>query len=383
VVDFEADTTRVLLEDVSRAWYVSTGEVVWVRSDGAVFGTPFDPDRLILSERHEPLFDGVGRNDAYRVYMAFGEDGTVLYTEGRSEGLATNQLYWFDRRGWREPVDPDWEGTYFTGPAFSPDGRFLAAGVSSGELGSTSQIWVKELPDGPRARMTTGDGWHPLADWHPSRPQIAFLTSEAGNYDLCMTRTDGTSPGSCEMLLDLEGSVRDLEYTVDGEGIVFRSGGDLGYLDLATGEVRKDLLSTEFTERDLALSPDGRWLAHVSNSSGRFEVYVRPFPDVNSYSRQISTDGGRFPLWAHNGRELFYRGGDRWVTTVNYTADSTFRVESRERLFDPGFSPYQGWNSWAISPDDDRFVIVVPLDVEGRTIQILNFFTELNERMGR
>lgn len=280
-------------------------------------------------------------------------------------------------------MDPEWEGEYYSGPALSPDGRFLAVGVTGVEAGSTSQLWVKELPDGPRTRLTSGDGWHPQSAWPPSGPEIAFLTSEAGNYDICVTRADGTSPGSCQVLLDLENSVADLAYTPEGDGFVFRFEEDLGLLVRSTGEVDRKLLATDFVERDAAFSPDGRWLAYSSNSSGRYEVYVRPFPDVESRIWQVSTGGGRYPLWANNGRELVYRGGDRWVIAATYTADSVFNVQTREPLFDPGFTGHSTWRDWDIAPSDDRFVMVVPNPFVTRTIQILNFFTELEERMGR
>lgn len=112
---------------------------------------------------------------------------------------------------------------------------------------------------------------------------------------------------------------------------MFRIGGQIGYLDVTTGDAIEDFLATDATERDASLSPGGRWMAYTSDRTGRFEVYVSPFPDVNSRPFRVSTDGGRYPLWARNGRELFYRGGGRWVTVVTYSADSVFTVENRER----------------------------------------------------
>jgi serine/threonine-protein kinase len=193
----------------------------------------------------------------------------------------------------------------------------------------------------------------------------------------------------------LDKTVPQALFTPDGKGLVFRVGlagglADIGFLDLNTGEVNDSLLATEFDEFGMALSPDGRWLAYTSNITGRREVFVRPFPDVDSDFTPVSRDGGNEAMWAPNGGELFFRSEDGWMTAVTYSADSVFIVENWERLFDarPFGSDVLG-RGYEISPLDGRFLMVLadPVADSGggpapRMIQIQSFFTELEERVG-
>jgi hypothetical protein len=195
----------------------------------------------------------------------------------------------------------------------------------------------------------------------------------------------------------LDRDVYDVTFTPDGQGFVFRFGqasmhGDLGFRDLAADTINQAFLATEYAEFAPVLSPDGKWMAYVSRDPSRAletaEVFVRPFPEVGSSALQVSTDGGTEPLWGPNGRELFYRSRENWMVGITYTADSLFSVESRRRLFDARpFRTGMGTRGYDISPSDGRFVMVL-LDPDWeparpRMFMIQNFFTELEELVGR
>ncbi len=136
----------------------------------------------------------------------------------------------------------------------------------------------------------------------------------------------------------------------------------------------------------MSLSPDERWMVYTSSSSGDFEVFVRPFPDMSTRV-QVSTDGGTNAVWAHNGRELFYIGGDGWLWSATYAADSDFSVTGRERLFDTsGFYRFSNqWRGYDVTSDDERFLMIRPL---GQTrldvdfVYVQNYWDELRERVG-
>jgi serine/threonine-protein kinase len=163
----------------------------------------------------------------------------------------------------------------------------------------------------------------------------------------------------------------------------------MGFLDLETGEVNDALLASRFNERAIALSPDGRRLAYVSDVTGRDEVFVRPFPDTGSGQRQVSRNGGIEPVWAHNGTELFYREGPSGSMMVaTYTALPTFEVTNREALFDASaYHAGEGlsWHSYDVANDDRRFVMIRGVQGDegdpGRLIVVRNWFTELGERL--
>ena len=149
--------------------------------------------------------------------------------------------------------------------------------------------------------------------------------------------------------------------------------------------------SAEFTEQGPALSPDGRWLAYTSDETGQQEVYVRPFPDVDSDRVRVSTDGGSRPMWAHSGRELFFVNADRGFVVAEVEADSEFRVLQRETLFILGpeylISGLTGF--YEVAPGDQQFLMghsyAVPLTtglIAPDFILVQNWFEELRQRMG-
>ena len=144
------------------------------------------------------------------------------------------------------------------------------------------------------------------------------------------------------------------------------------------------LVATEFAEHSPALSPDGRWLVYVSNRSGRDEVYVRPFPNAGDARWQVSPNGGIEPVWAHSGRELFYRNGANELVAAEVVATPRFTVGTQRVLFslvdyqtDDPHTPY------AVSSDDQRFMMIRRAGAaQGELILVLNWFEELKEKVG-
>jgi Tol biopolymer transport system component len=130
------------------------------------------------------------------------------------------------------------------------------------------------------------------------------------------------------------------------------------------------------------ISPDGQWIAYTSYESGNAQVYVRPFPNVDEGKWKISTNGGDFPMWSPDGRELFYRNlGD--VIAVKFETEPTFSVTSSNILFSGNYV-YQDHNQWDISPDGERFLMLKSASIGGSDYRInivLNWFEELKERV--
>ncbi len=396
VRDFESDTTRILLDEVVRGWYTPTGHLMYVRRDGAVFAAPFDLDALELTGPGIPLFANVVVN-LTAPELAVAWDGTVVYGEGATRN-AGRDLVWVDRNGQSEPVDPAMAlGRYYT-LALSPfDDRIAVTAAGLEGADGVPQLWVKELPDGPMTRLTTDGGPRRRPAWSADGRTISYVTYTTGGGGPRHARTivaDGSSAGAFEVLLERERSVEEVVFTPDQRQLVFREGagadGDIGFVDLATESVSEAVLASNFGEASVLLSPDGRWMAYVSDASGRREVFVRPFPSARSRV-QVSTSGGASPVWAHNGRELFFVGEDDWLYAATYTADSTFVVEGRDRLFD--FSSYYwdspNWRVFDVTQDDQRFLAIRDVggasdssDTEVKFIYIQNFFEELKERMG-
>ena len=259
------------------------------------------------------------------------------------------------------------------------DGTRLAV-VHAGE------IWIKELDRGPVSKMTFGQGQRPT--WTPDGSALAFL-SNRGGYRQAYWRPAG-GMGSVELLLDEGPQVMELEFTGDGEWAVFRMGGG-GVSDLyarrlgADGE-RIPLVVTHEQEMHPALSPDDRWLAYVSLGSGRPEVWVRPFPNTDDGSWQVSTAGGTEPMWAHSGRELFYRSEDGEFMSVPIMESPTTFVHGGPQPLFPT-RDYVGMiyrQMYDVSPDDQRFVMLRRIidNDDQQLIVVENFFEELKAKVG-
>ena len=252
------------------------------------------------------------------------------------------------------------------------------------------------MPDGPLERLTFDDVAERYPIWASDGQFVTYVKNESGgNYDVWRRRADGT--GTPELLLDDERSLYQGEWSEDGEWMVFRT------LAIASARGERDIVgfrpgvdsvtiplvaTAEFAEQDPTLSPDGRWLAYTSDETGRAEVYVRPFPDVDAYSVRLSTGGGSAPLWAHSGGELFFVDADRGLIVAEVETDPRFRVVQRETLFTVGpeillGSLSGGSDFYDISPDDQRFLMgrfagTAALSGESqRFILVQNFFEEL------
>jgi serine/threonine-protein kinase len=162
---------------------------------------------------------------------------------------------------------------------------------------------------------------------------------------------------------------------------------NVGYLRSADAQPEA-LFATRFWEYSATVSPDGRWVAYVSNKTGKAEVWVSPFPEVDPISERVSTDGGREPVWAHNGRELFFRDDEGYMVAADYSAGPSFAVLARDRLFDADSFQEQRFSSgYDVDQADDRFLMIRPVgsrdpDAGERMILIRHWFTELRERLG-
>ena len=227
--------------------------------------------------------------------------------------------------------------------------------------------------------------------WTPDSQRIIFSSQRTGSPALFSRAADGT--GTATAFGQSEGLRVPDAVAPDGSVVVVREtvqGNDnLITVSLTGDPVSEDLLGTEFDERNAALSPDGRWLAYESNTSGRFEVYVRPFPDALSAVHRISTNGGTQPLWAPDGSELFSLESAQRVLAVPVQMASTFSqgtptVVAEGRYLLAGLSGRQ----YDIDPTGERFLFVKdtgPQGTGGRSLPsltfVLDWFQELTERV--
>ncbi len=378
VADLATGTHTVLVRGV-RAWYAASGHLLYVTADGTLMVVPFDETALAVTGDAVALVEGLRVGFAGIMDLAISATGTLFYTTG-SVGSGLAELVWVTRDGTAEEINPGWTGD-FRFPKLSPDGKQLAVSIRAND---EEQIWIRQLDQGPLPKLTFTGTVNFRPAWTPDGRSVAYSSNRGDNQDLYLRRADGT--GQADLLLDEEQPIWQVTYSPDGEWLVYwviAESRDLYAVRVGVDSVPVPLVATEFDEFVPAVSPDGRWLAYVSNLSGQREVYVRPFPNTNDGKWQISTDGGQEPVWAHSGRELFYRGGQS-LMSVEVLPGATFVTGERRVLFSTqGFRANRNHQQYDVTPDDQRFVMIRNLGAEEAVelIVVENLFEELKAKV--
>jgi serine/threonine-protein kinase len=360
-----------------------------------MFAQAFELDDLTTQGAAIPVLEGIQVDAGLVPQVALGSDGSLLYLRGPAGGVAAAaEAVWVGRDGRATPVDSTWAfslGANF-GWALSADGKRLAIKLAND---GGDHIWVKELDRGPVSRITFDSGGDMRPRWMPDGKTVTYVSERGGseNSALYGRRGDGTGPE--ELKLKTERPTWEAVWSNDGKWLVVRTGGvagaqgerDVYAMQLGVDSVPRPLLVTPADERAIALSPDSRWLAYESDETGRDEVYVRPFPNVDSGKWQVSTAGGDLPLWAHSGRELFYRSPGNEMMVAPVSTSQGFVVADRRVLFKLGSEYATGANytPWDLSPDDQRFLLVrnraaTQAQTSSSLILISNWFGELKAK---
>ncbi len=394
VLDLRSGEARMLMPDVAKAWYVATGHLVYVRADGGMFAVPFDLGSLEMRGAPVPVLDGVKVDQGMVPDVALSRSGTLLLMEGEGRGgFAVSEAVWVDRDGSVTPIDPEWTFSAFgnAGWALSPDDTRLAIKLSTG---AGEDIWVKELERGPLSRLTFDEEPDVRPRWTPDGRWVSFRSTRSGEGALYRKRADGT--GAVELVLQWDRPIWEGVWSPDGTWLLLRTGGvagssggrDISAMRVGVDSVPTPLVASNFDERAIALSPDGKWLAYESDETGRDEVYVRPFPNVNEGKWQVSTGGGHSPLWAHSGRELFYLNVREEMTVAEIVTTPGFRVGERRVLFPvgPEYTVSTNYTSFDITSDDQRFLMVRSVGAEDESarstlIVVENWFEELKTKV--
>jgi Tol biopolymer transport system component len=266
---------------------------------------------------------------------------------------------------------------FFQTPRLSPDGRRVAVTV----VDAGSDIWVYDLAGRTLTRLTFDrTGIRPT--WTPDGRRIVYERRGTLSEDLAWIPADGSAPA--ESLLVAPDDQATGDFTPDGRTMVIReqpTGGKrrVSVVTLDSARVPHALISSGFENFSPSLSPDGKWVAYVSDESGRNEVYVRPFPGPGG-RWQVSKDGGNEPRWSHTGREIFFRAG-QGVMSAAVLAGATFAPGEVRELFRTTAPPGLVYTTYDVSRDGQTFYLVQPLRANDQTVVVLlNWFENLPAR---
>ncbi len=360
----------VLMASPNMATYAEPGYLL-MNQNGSVVAQPFDARSLKLSgtPRLVPdLFNVSASYSGSPVVMA-SRDGTLIQRELHQSG---QRIVFLDRSGKaiRSLTLPDGQ---YSGPQFSPDGSRLA--VTYNRIGEVeAHIWVIDLARNISTRFSFDGLWDSPPKWTPDSAYLVWGSDRPNGRDIYWKRADGT--GSEELVADVPNLFNDPS-SVTNDYVVYRSlsgetSEDIWMVALRGDRTPRPLLHTPFNEVNGVASPDGRWMAYRCDESGRFEIYVARFPEMDRKLR-VSSDGAA-PLvntslvllaWRDDGRELYYIGGDgRTVMVVPVETGESFRAGTPKPLLRLARDTVDA----GITPDGKTLAVVVPVDAESRSI---------------
>jgi serine/threonine-protein kinase len=352
--DLETNERKILMSDSLFAHYLPTGHLVFTRGTSwptTLLAVRFNLENLEIMGEPIPLLEGIGR-------PAFGisSEGTLLFVPGGD--LPRYSLVWVDRHGNEETLlqNPG----LLLNPRISPDGQRLSYAKESEPL---YDVCIYDIRRGTESKLVLGGAFRPI--WTPDGTRVTFASkNEDDQWMLTWKSADGSGPS--EPFTEGTSNIPILtSWSPDGAVLAYMildpvNGRDIWMLPTEEGREPYPFLQSPHGEAHAMFSPDGRFVAFTSNESGRDEIYVQPFPGSGG-KWSVSTDGGAQPVWAKDGRELYYRH-DNQLLAVTIETDPAIVVGQPSVLFEGNYH----WGAAAgagtdltsnydVSPDGERF----------------------------
>jgi serine/threonine-protein kinase len=265
----------------------------------------------------------------------------------------------------------------FQHPRLSPDGKQLLVTITENDR---SDVWVSEPERGTMTRLTF-EANNASAIWAPDGKRLIFSSDRSGPFNMYAIQSDGLE--RVERLTTSENIQMPTSWSADGKLAFTEWDPSAGFdLWLLTPDGRPEsFLRTSFNEIGAMFSPDGRWIAYVSDESGEYEVYVREYE--TGVKHPISVGGGTEPVWSPNGRELYYRN-KAWMMAVSIEMEPRFAAGKPEMLFEaPYAESTAAYPNFDVAPDGNRFIMIQStLESSATTVVVvLNWFEELKSRV--
>ena len=355
LLDLESgESTPLLPAPVVEARYTA-GLLVYVQGDGSMMAAPLDLGSRRVTGAAISIASGVSLTGTGVAQLAVAANGSVAYIPEEPRSLVV-----VDRSGSVRDLTP--ERRNFHAPVFAPDGRRLSTDFTSAD---GRDVWILTLGEGTLSRATFVRDGHD-ATWAPDGRLLTFTSARSGSLGIYRARPGSAEPA--ESLLAGNGLAWTGHWLNDGSGLVTAAANlrdsslmDIGVVRNAGRGPIEPLVSTRFIDNYPALSPDGRWLAFVSDQSGQPQVYLRSLARGDDQI-QVSRDGGTEPVWSRDGRELFYRGlsgGQTFMMAAAIRTSGALAVTGRQTLFAAAeFVQTQPHSNYDVTPDGRGFVMV-------------------------
>jgi eukaryotic-like serine/threonine-protein kinase len=364
-------SARTPLTDISsRAIYTPPGYLLFARN-GVLMAAPFDANRLQLTGAAKALTPVKATDIGFAVFSA-SQNG-LLATQMDS---TASPLLVVDRGGGERAVaGPPAE---YEQVRVAPDGGSVATEVSMPN--GMHELWIRGLARDTMRHLTLRSRSETTPVWSPDGARLAFAAGDTGSRDIYLRWLDGSR--SDEPLLVVPGDQSPVNWSRDGRVLVFDNSTDgvqkgVWVLPLEGDRKPVPFVDTPFEECCGHFSPDGRWIAYVSDESGKSQIYVKPFPGPGR-AVQVSTSTGRKPRWHSDRNELFFLDGRKAMAAMMPADGSSFEAQPVRMLFEAE-APILAWD---VVPHSDRFLVATSKREQGfPAIEILvNWTGTLNQR---
>jgi len=383
VFDLQRHTQKTVMSGGFHGHYVSSGHLLFAAA-GTLRAVAFDANRLAVAGPPVSVIPQMVTSTWGAADFDVAEDGTLAYVHGTAGGQL-HTLAWVDRQGREQPIKALPPRAYLYA-RLSPDGTRVALDIRDQD----NDIWIWDLARETLKRLTTDPRLDRIPVWTLDN-HIIFSSARSNPLgNLYRQSADGTH--SAERLTTSQNFQVPASLSPDGTELVFTETGttrNVMLMQLSTGRVQA-LLATRFNEQNGRISPNGRWLVYESDESGQFQIYVRPFPEVNSGLWQLSAAGGTQPMWARAGQELLYVAPGGALMSVPVDPGPAWKAGTPAKIIGGGYfygNPIGAFNwTYDVSPDGNRFLMIKQAgdsdqNVPPQVVIVQHWLEELKQRV--
>jgi eukaryotic-like serine/threonine-protein kinase len=371
VITLNTGERKALVDQAASSLYASSGHLLFLR-DNSVVAAHFDAESLAVSGPFVRVLENVAVDRFGGPLAAISDAGTLVYVSRLS---ANTGLVWSSRVGLEEPImDP---GGYYQHPRLSPNGQKILV-THDGDL------WIRDASRKTFEKVTSNStAVNGFSTWTPDGTRVVFQT-QAGMAWMSMDGSGHVQPIAGTSSNDYPNSVSPIDGMLAFIHISGETSADIYTVSLDGDKKPHAILQSKAFEGAPQISPDGKWLAYVSDESGPFEVYVRPFP-VGDRRSVVSTSGGTQPRWNRNGKEIFYRNGDKMMAVSLVSIDPDLRLSAPRLLFERHYAYGSSITTpnYDVSLDGQQFVMVKNQSDSWEFNVVLNWFEELRRLVPR
>ncbi len=347
---------KAILSSDSLPQFAQPGQLLYVK-EGTLVAQAFDPSALKIAGEPVPVAEKIGMNANGQSDFSVSDNGVLVYRGGASN---EDRLVWVDRNG-KELSEVD-KPAQFETTALSPDGARLAIEMKAARAGKNA-IWIRDLARGVTSRLTFDESSGSSPVWSPDGTRVLFSSDRSGTPSLYEKSAAGT--GSEKEIWTCGETLLANDWSRDGKFLAVnrltaKNSFDIWIVPMDGSSKPFAFVQTPFLDVLPVFSPDGRYVAYMSNETGRFEIYVQQFPGPGG-KWQVSASGGLEPHWSADGKTIYFRSPDSKVMSVGVETGSTFTAGVPQPLFGTLFQPGQRRNSFLVTGDGQKFLILTSL----------------------